>query len=509
MEHEYGLIGGNIFHGELTPDQLFHMRPAPGYADFTTPDRRALPVLVGDPRRWRRDRHPGAAVHPAHPRRPAPARGCCDARRSGAAAVGEPLDAGAPIDPVDARRRARPDGDRLHAARPRPTATTPSSPGSARTSSPAAWVCAGRVGRARRAGCADGPSPSATTPCSLVRGDDGVLRGFFNVCRHRGHELLPCGPTERAPLDPLPVPRLALRPRRRAAVDAALRGARRLRPRRPRARPGRGRGVARLGRWSTSSGTAPPVDEFLAGLEAARRRRTSPSGSSSAATHRYELAANWKLIVENYQECFHCPTIHPELCGVSPPTSGENYDGHDGIWVGGWQDLHARRRDDVARPAPVGGGAAPRPRRAAPGAASTTSACCPNLLVSLHPDYVMTHRLEPLAPGRTAVECQWLFAPEAVGRRRLRPVVRGRLLGPHQPPGLGGVRGRAARRQLARLPAGPFAADEDAVAEFVRLVAARLPRRRLPDVVTESSGVGRHGSVTDLHCHDASSRTLD
>jgi phytoene dehydrogenase-like protein len=37
MEHEYGLIGGNIFHGELTPEQLFHMRPAPGYADFSTP----------------------------------------------------------------------------------------------------------------------------------------------------------------------------------------------------------------------------------------------------------------------------------------------------------------------------------------------------------------------------------------------------------------------------------------------------------------------------------------
>jgi phytoene dehydrogenase-like protein len=37
MERDYGLIGGNIFHGELTPDQLFHLRPAPGYADFTTP----------------------------------------------------------------------------------------------------------------------------------------------------------------------------------------------------------------------------------------------------------------------------------------------------------------------------------------------------------------------------------------------------------------------------------------------------------------------------------------
>jgi phytoene dehydrogenase-like protein len=39
MEHEYGLVGGNIFHGELSVNQLFHMRPAPGYADFRTPIR--------------------------------------------------------------------------------------------------------------------------------------------------------------------------------------------------------------------------------------------------------------------------------------------------------------------------------------------------------------------------------------------------------------------------------------------------------------------------------------
>jgi phytoene dehydrogenase-like protein len=37
MEHDYGLIGGNIFHGELSLEQLFHMRPAPGYADYRTP----------------------------------------------------------------------------------------------------------------------------------------------------------------------------------------------------------------------------------------------------------------------------------------------------------------------------------------------------------------------------------------------------------------------------------------------------------------------------------------
>ncbi|MBV8949870.1 MAG: NAD(P)/FAD-dependent oxidoreductase, partial [Actinobacteria bacterium] len=39
MEHEYGLVGGNIFHGELSPSQLFHLRPAPGYADYRTPVR--------------------------------------------------------------------------------------------------------------------------------------------------------------------------------------------------------------------------------------------------------------------------------------------------------------------------------------------------------------------------------------------------------------------------------------------------------------------------------------
>jgi phytoene dehydrogenase-like protein len=37
MQEEYGLIGGNIFHGELSLEQLFHMRPAPGYADYRTP----------------------------------------------------------------------------------------------------------------------------------------------------------------------------------------------------------------------------------------------------------------------------------------------------------------------------------------------------------------------------------------------------------------------------------------------------------------------------------------
>jgi phytoene dehydrogenase-like protein len=39
MQEEYGLVGGNIFHGELSLGQMFHARPAAGYADLRTPVR--------------------------------------------------------------------------------------------------------------------------------------------------------------------------------------------------------------------------------------------------------------------------------------------------------------------------------------------------------------------------------------------------------------------------------------------------------------------------------------
>lgn len=45
----------------------------------------------------------------------------------------------------------------------------------------------------------------------------------------------------------------------------------------------------------------------------------------------------------------------------------------------------------------------------------------PNLLISLHPDFVMTHRLEPVSPGETRVECAWLFPPEALEREGFDP----------------------------------------------------------------------------------------
>ena len=64
------------------------------------------------------------------------------------------------------------------------------------------------------------------------------------------------------------------------------------------------------------------------------------------ARHTYEVDANWKVITENYHECYHCPSIHPELCEVTPPSSGDNYV-LPGAWVGGSMDLRDGMADDV------------------------------------------------------------------------------------------------------------------------------------------------------------------
>ena len=52
--------------------------------------------------------------------------------------------------------------------------------------------------------------------------------------------------------------------------------------------------------------------------------------------HDYEVASNWKILTENYHECYHCPQIHPELCKVSPPKSGENYSAPGPGSAAGW-----------------------------------------------------------------------------------------------------------------------------------------------------------------------------
>src|SRR5581483_7016573 len=124
---------------------------------------------------------------------------------------------------------------------------------------------------------------------------------------------------------------------------------------------------------------------------------------------------NWKLVHENFQECYHCLEIHPELCRVSPPMSGLNMVS-TGMWIGGWMDL----AEDAATMSLTGRGGAPVIPTLDPQQSRRVHyfAVFPNLLISPHPDYVISHRLEPIAPGRTRIECRTLFPREVVESQR-------------------------------------------------------------------------------------------
>ena len=157
----------------------------------------------------------------------------------------------------------------------------------------------------------------------------------------------------------------------------------------------------------------------------------------------YEVAANWKVLAENYNECYHCGPVHPELCDLVPAfrRGGGGLDWVDGIphrdgaWTFTTTGTSARPPfpglDDVERVRHKG------------------ELVYPNLLLSLAADHVAAIRLVPSGAAATTVVCDLLFHPDAIGRRGVRSVRRRRPVGPRQPPGLGDLRERAARHDVA------------------------------------------------------------
>jgi Rieske 2Fe-2S family protein len=134
----------------------------------------------------------------------------------------------------------------------------------------------------------------------------------------------------------------------------------------------------------------------------------------------YDVAANWKGIAENYNECLHCPGVHPELNALSDYRSGESMPG-SGAWCGGSMTLN-----EGAETMGTGDGhASHRPPIEGLGETEINSvyyfALFPNALVSLHPDYVMLHTLWPQAADRTEVTCEWFFEPETMARDDFDP----------------------------------------------------------------------------------------
>jgi Rieske 2Fe-2S family protein len=127
----------------------------------------------------------------------------------------------------------------------------------------------------------------------------------------------------------------------------------------------------------------------------------------------YDVRANWKLLIQNYNECLHCPNLHPALNKLSHYLSGEN-EPLRATYMVGRMDL----RPGVATLSMDG----TCPRAFLPGLSADDVrrvyyyAIFPNMLLSLHPDYMLVHTLWPIAPDRTINICEWHFQPETLAQ---------------------------------------------------------------------------------------------
>ena len=126
---------------------------------------------------------------------------------------------------------------------------------------------------------------------------------------------------------------------------------------------------------------------------------------------RYELNCNWKLILQNYQECYHCPGVHPLLSELTPVQSAQ-HDADKGPVIGGFMDLTKERgsmtMDGEAAAPPICDVSGEDLQRI------YYYSIFPNLLLTPHPDFVMFHHITPLGPGKIINDCYWLFRPEVI-----------------------------------------------------------------------------------------------
>jgi Rieske 2Fe-2S family protein len=233
----------------------------------------------------------------------------------------------------------------------------------------------------------------------IVRDKTGETHAFYNVCRHRGSRLC----EDRAGhLSAIQCPyhawtysldgELLSAPQMHASFDKSQYSLQ----------------SANLGLWAgflfVNLATNPtPLEEFFAPLAG---KFNNLSILRSAKQIEYDIQANWKLIFENYSECYHCAGVHPELTRLSPADSAEN-DLCEGPFLGGFMKVTEGRSLTNS-----GTSCALTIDKTNPNRVFYYS-IFPNMLLSLHPDYVMVHELRPKSPDRTLIRCNWLFHPDA------------------------------------------------------------------------------------------------
>ena len=286
------------------------------------------------------------------------------------------------------------------------------------------WVCAARE--------EDVPAPGdhrvieiAGDSILLVRTRAGEVRAHYNVCRHRGARLCDAGGDAKwgvilgggviggvircayhgwaYGLDGalLAAPELAADPafdKRDYALHPV--------------------GVALWAGFVFVNLTPERAPDFARTLGDAEARLANYPLAALRTAHTidYDVAANWKLLLENYNECYHCAPVHPELCEIVPGFRERGGVGLD--WAAGIPHRPGATtytRTGTTTRAPFAGLSEAEKVR------HKGELLYPNLMLSVASDHVAAFLLWPLAVDRTRVECRFLFAPDEMARADFDP----------------------------------------------------------------------------------------
>ena len=247
----------------------------------------------------------------------------------------------------------------------------------------------------------------------VVRGRDNVVRAFYNVCRHRGTavEERECGKAVRFQC----VYHAWI-----YDLDGKLIRAKHTEDLEDFSFETFGLAPIHAATWqgfiflNLSEGEVEPLESQLGDL-VEHFSRFDFTTLRVAKRIDYDVAANWKFIAENYSECYHCPGVHPQLNKLTPYDLGGDFD-PGGAWQGGWMELV-----DGAETMALDGGHGSRHGRPPMCGINAEDeqrvyyyVLWPLTFLSIHPDYLLVHRLEPQASGRTKVVCEWLFEKDVI-----------------------------------------------------------------------------------------------
>ncbi len=248
----------------------------------------------------------------------------------------------------------------------------------------------------------------------VIRGRDGALRAFLNVCRHRGARLcdVEAGQVRRN-----------LQCMYHAwtyGLDGALVAAPNLTKMQDIDRTEYGLVAVHLREWLGYAWVCladePPsfedevigaADERLGGVGVIGGWQVDQLEVGRRIT--YDVKANWKLIIENFMECYHCATIHPELTEMLPEFAEGNaaqmFVGHGAVFADDALGFTVDRSEGQQN---IPGVDEDHDRR------YYAITVRPQVFINLVPDHVIFHRMYPMAADRTIVECDWLYLPDVV-----------------------------------------------------------------------------------------------